>query len=249
VAGEAARLREFLDPLLAAREVRILLTGAGTSAHIGECLAPSPDQGIATQCRGRPDDRPRGQSAKLPVPRLRSCSSHSGRSGNSPERRCGCRGCRCLARQCSHFDFHLRRRRRLYKRCASRPSSHAYCAYKSNDRSFAILQLHGNWCCQELWRFAPCRRRHPVSCACTPGGADSSRQRAVIRSLVSENFERVVYLGSKEFKGARARVLAENARDEDGKVVAIEIPPSASATAPRPYSIATTLVCGIRFQR
>src|SRR5579862_1047003 len=41
IAGEAARLTEFLDPLIARPEVRIVLTGAGTSAHIGECLAPA----------------------------------------------------------------------------------------------------------------------------------------------------------------------------------------------------------------
>src|SRR3982074_3783153 len=41
IAGEAARVAEFLDPLIARPDVRILLTGAGTSAHIGECLAPA----------------------------------------------------------------------------------------------------------------------------------------------------------------------------------------------------------------
>jgi len=62
----------------------------------------------------------------------------------------------------------------------------------------------------------------------------------LIRSLVSENFERVVYLGSKEFKGLARESGAENARDDGWQRWSpSQIPPSASATAPRPYSIAT----------
>ena len=40
VAGEAAGLAAFLKPWFAKPDLRIVLTGAGTSAHIGECLAP-----------------------------------------------------------------------------------------------------------------------------------------------------------------------------------------------------------------
>ena len=38
---EAPRVRAFLDPLLARPHLRIVLTGAGTSAYTGECLAPA----------------------------------------------------------------------------------------------------------------------------------------------------------------------------------------------------------------
>jgi len=36
----AAALRAFLDPLLERPDLRIVLTGAGTSSFVGECLAP-----------------------------------------------------------------------------------------------------------------------------------------------------------------------------------------------------------------
>ena len=42
MAREASATREFLDPLLRRRELQIVLTGAGTAACIGECLAPAP---------------------------------------------------------------------------------------------------------------------------------------------------------------------------------------------------------------
>ena len=41
LAGEADSLAEFLDPILARSDGRVVLTGAGTSAYIGECLAPA----------------------------------------------------------------------------------------------------------------------------------------------------------------------------------------------------------------
>src|SRR5450631_4626628 len=54
IAGEAARLSAFLDPLLKLPGLRILLTGAGTSAHIGACLAPT----LARSLAGRVDAIP-----------------------------------------------------------------------------------------------------------------------------------------------------------------------------------------------
>ena len=41
VARERAGLDAFLQPLIANPHLRIVLTGAGTSAYIGDCLAPA----------------------------------------------------------------------------------------------------------------------------------------------------------------------------------------------------------------
>ena len=41
VTGERARIDAFLAPLLDDPMLRIVLTGAGTSAFIGDCLAPA----------------------------------------------------------------------------------------------------------------------------------------------------------------------------------------------------------------
>ena len=40
VRRHAATVAAFLGPLLAREDLRIILTGAGSSAFIGECLAP-----------------------------------------------------------------------------------------------------------------------------------------------------------------------------------------------------------------
>src|SRR5256885_13176533 len=41
VRSDSAGIATFLEPLLRMPELRIVLTGAGTSAFIGECLAPA----------------------------------------------------------------------------------------------------------------------------------------------------------------------------------------------------------------
>ena len=72
MAGERARIDAFLAPLVADPMLRIVLTGAGTSAFIGECLAPAL---IARRCGA---GRDRGEAV------LRRASSARGRESLVP---------------------------------------------------------------------------------------------------------------------------------------------------------------------
>src|SRR5580693_2502508 len=85
IAGETARLATFLTPLLKLPDIRIVLTGAGTSAHIGTCLAPA----LALRLSRRVDAIPTTDLVASPQSYL-SASVPTlvvsfGRSGNSPE--------------------------------------------------------------------------------------------------------------------------------------------------------------------
>src|ERR1700760_66133 len=82
---EAGALQAFLAPLLARRDLRVVLTGAGTSAFIGECLAPAlqrakqmrVDAVATTDLVGSPDACLDPSTPTLLV--------SFARSGNSPE--------------------------------------------------------------------------------------------------------------------------------------------------------------------
>jgi tagatose-6-phosphate ketose/aldose isomerase len=50
--AESGRVRAFLDPLLAQPGLRVVLTGAGTSAFAGQVLAPFPDGEVNRVVRG-----------------------------------------------------------------------------------------------------------------------------------------------------------------------------------------------------
>jgi tagatose-6-phosphate ketose/aldose isomerase len=84
--AERAGIEAFLAPLLAMPDLRIMLCGAGTSAFIGECLAP-----WLTASLGRPVEAV-ATTDIVSAPRLYLDAKRPtlmvsfGRSGNSPER-------------------------------------------------------------------------------------------------------------------------------------------------------------------
>ena len=49
VAGLATQIAAFVDPVIRNPAARVILTGAGTSSYIGECLAPLLDRQLAMQ--------------------------------------------------------------------------------------------------------------------------------------------------------------------------------------------------------
>jgi len=105
IGAEAARLRAFLDPLLKLPDVRILLTGAGTSAHIGECLAPT----LASALARRVDAVPSTDLVASPQSYLSSDAPtlivSFGRSGNSPESVAALDVAQAGVKRCAHLIF------------------------------------------------------------------------------------------------------------------------------------------------
>lgn len=85
LAREAGALRAFLDPLLEQPDLRIVLTGAGTSAFVGECLAPA----LRRRTQRRVDAVPTTDLVRMPASSLESAVPtllvSFARSGNSPE--------------------------------------------------------------------------------------------------------------------------------------------------------------------
>src|SRR5262249_28210077 len=139
IAQDAARIAGFLDPLLEQRDLRIVLTGAGTSAHIGECLAPA----LGRSSGHRVD----AISTTDIVASPESCLSAGtptlmvsfGRSGNSPESIAAVEVADAFIQQCSHLVLTCDAEGALYKRAKSSAGAYAILLpEESNDRSFAM---------------------------------------------------------------------------------------------------------------
>ena len=244
IAGEAARLTEFLTPLVARPDVRILMTGAGTSAHIGECLAPA-----LTRTLGRSVEAiPTTDLVASPQSYLSRDSQlllvSFGRSGNSPESVAAVEVVEACARQCSHLMFTCDAEGALYKRAKVSPRSHAVLLpEKSNDRSFAMTSSFTGMVLSGALAFRA-----------VPAGAARAAQLArlagrilpdsapLIRSLVSSNFERVVYLGAREFKGLARESALKMLEMTDGKVVAVADSPLGFRHGPKTILNHNTLV-------
>jgi len=89
IGRESQSLQEFLGKLLKRKELRIVLTGAGTSAFVGECLAPAlaRHSGMRVETIATTDIVAGPECLRSPGATLLLVSF--ARSGNSPE---SCRG-------------------------------------------------------------------------------------------------------------------------------------------------------------
>ena len=250
IAGEAARLAGFLDPLLKRPELRIVLTGAGTSAHIGECLAPT----LARTLARRVDAIPTTDLVASPQSYLfyntPTLVVSFGRSGNSPESVAALEIANACLSHCSHLIFTCDAKGALYQRARSAPDTYVILLPEaSNDRGFAMTSSFTGM----LLAAALALRAAPT------GGARTSALSRVadqvlfesvplLQSFVSENFTRMVYLGSKEFKGLAREAALKMLELTDGKVVAVgfsaRFPPRTQNHPERQHT-----GCSIRMQR
>ncbi len=222
MAARAAELWEFLEPLLANPRLRIVLTGAGTSAHIGECLAP------ALACNGlRVDAIATTDLVASPLSYLSAGTPtlliSFGRSGNSPESVAAVEIADSCVESCSHLVFTCDASGALYKRAQNSAGSYAILLpERSNDRSFAMTSsFTGMLLAAGLaLRATPANkdRAHALGALAhqvVPGTL------SLLKMLTAAEFERVVYLGSREFKGLARESALKMLELTDGKVVSV----------------------------
>jgi tagatose-6-phosphate ketose/aldose isomerase len=244
IAGEAARLAAFLNPLLKLPELRIVLTGAGTSAHVGECLAPT----LARVLARRVDAIATTDLVASPLSHL----SHDtptlmvsfGRSGNSPESVAALEITDECLRHSYHLIFTCDPAGALYKRARTAADTQVVLLPQaSNDRSFAMTSSFTGML------FAAALAFNAV-----PGGGGRTNALArlagkilpdalpTLESLVGRNFTRLVYLGSKEFKGLAQEAALKMLELTDGKVVAIANSPLGFRHGPKTILNGSTVV-------
>jgi tagatose-6-phosphate ketose/aldose isomerase len=222
IAGEAARLAAFLDPLLKLPDLRIVLTGAGTSAHVGECLAPT----LAMRLGRRIDAIATTDLVASPLSYLSRDTPtlivSFGRSGNSPESVATVE----IADECLRRSYHLiitcDPEGALYKRARTAETYVVLLPQASNDRSFAMTSSFTGMLLAAALAF---------NAVPTGGGRTNALARLagkilpdalpMLNSLVGRDFTRMVYLGSKEFQGLAQEAALKMLELTDGKVVAI----------------------------
>lgn len=222
VRQHAAATAAFLAPLLARRDLRIILTGAGSSAFIGECLAPElllrlgrRVEAIATT------DLLSGPRRYLQrdVPTL---LVSFGRSGSSPESVAVVEVAEQLLDECHQLVFTCNQQGTLYQRCRERRNSLAILMPpETHDQSFAMTSSF---------------TAMMLAASLVFRGADAAGQRvadiaqatqivleqhnSTLRTLAAESFSRVVYLGSNGFKALAREAALKLLELTDGKVIA-----------------------------
>jgi len=239
-----ARLAGFLAPLLANPELRVVLTGAGTSSFIGECLAPALTRSGARRAAAIASTDIVSCPASSLAPSIPTLMVHFARSGNSPESVAALELGEHRVERCAHLIVTCNAEGNLYRRAGTMRNAHVLLLPEaSNDQSFAMTSSFTSM----LLAAAGALRLMPTD------GTRSARLSPlaihvltsclpVITSLVRAQFERVVYLGSNELKGLAREAALKMLELTDGRVVSLAEAPLGFRHGPKTVVNGSTLV-------
>lgn len=220
LSAERARIDAFLRPLLATAGLRIILTGAGSSAYIGQCLAPvllrrlpQRVEAIATtDLVARPLDW-----LQRDVPTLLVSFA---RSGNSPESVAALElADRCIAR-CWHLAITCNAGGELYRRASAVGSRFALALPEStHDAGFAMTASFSSMYYAALAILGGSGAGAAgIDALATAGSAVLAQLGKPVRQLAAQPFERAVFLGSGPFAGLASEAALKLLELTDGGV-------------------------------
>lgn len=220
VESQRGDIDSFLSGILDRRDLRILLTGAGTSAFIGSIAAPAlsrllnrrVDAVATTDIVSNP-----GEYLTEDVPTLLVSFA---RSGNSPESTATTR----LADECltdvSHLVITCDEDGDLFKEHEGRNTSKIVLMPKqANDAGFAMTSSFTSMLLSCLLIFHPASGAAVGALATAASDLMATRQ-ASLRMLAGRGYERVVYLGSGPLTGLARESALKLLELTAGKVVA-----------------------------
>ncbi|MGH8287619.1 MAG: SIS domain-containing protein [Steroidobacteraceae bacterium] len=241
--GADVGLREYLAPLLGNPALRLVLTGAGTSAYIGKCLAPALSRaGRQTEAIPTTDIVASPQSTLAPKgPRL---MVHFARSGNSPESVAALELAERQGEHCHHLIVTCNADGELSRR--ARGLRHAYpivLPEACNDQSFAMTSsftgmLLAAALALGVLRADPTR----IEALAALGTEILTAHVPLAATLVRAQFDRVAFVGSNELKGLALESALKMLELTDGRVVSIGESPLGFRHGPKTIVNGSTLV-------
>lgn len=244
LATQRDRINAFLAPLLAIDKLRIILTGAGTSAYIGQCLAPELLRRLGKRVEAiATTDLVSGPRDYLQrdVPTLLVSFA---RSGASPESVAAIElADQCLER-CHHLVITCNPDGELYRRSLGSAARLALLLPAiTHDLGFAMTSSFSSMLYAALAIFCGidsyAGRIEPIARAAR---ALIEQHNGQVRSWAERHYERVVYLGSRGFSGLAAEAALKLLELTDGAVVAAANSPLGFRHGPKTIVNRATLV-------
>lgn len=216
---DAGAIDAFLAPLLARSDMRVVLTGAGTSAFIGDSIAPwltrvldrSVESVPTTDIVSAPDLHLRSDAPTLFV--------SFGRSGNSPESIAAVDLADARVAEAHHLIITCNPDGALARR--NGPRDHVVTLPEAtHDRAFAMTSSFSSMLLAALAIFTGIERMAPRVAALVAAVRDVlAAADEKMRALGRRGFGRVVYLGSGPFKGLAREAALKLLELSDGRLV------------------------------
>jgi tagatose-6-phosphate ketose/aldose isomerase len=244
VAAQRPALSAFLAPLLARADLRVILTGAGTSAFIGACLLPSLLKRLGRRVEAiATTDLVSAPSHYLQaqVPTLLVSFA---RSGSSPESVAAVALADQLVDQVYHLIITCNGDGLLYRHAQGRARALAIVLPDAtHDRAFAMTSSFTSMLLTAALVFGAIDGAGPALAAARDAAGDlMARGLPLINALVARRFKRVVYLGSNELRGLAQEAALKLLELSDGKVVAMFDTPLGFRHGPKTIIDSDTLV-------
>ncbi len=246
VASRRAELDTFLAPLLTAPAARIVLTGAGSSAFIGQCLTPALVQALAD----RPGVRVEAIATTDIVSNPQQCLTPGvptllvsfARSGNSPESLAAVAlADQVVGRECRHLAVTCAAEGKLATELSSRLDALVLqLPDETHDRAFAMTSSFTGMLLAAAWAF-----QLPLPGADVLGRAAQhllETETDRLQSLSDSAFERIVVLGSNGLQGLAREAALKILELTDGQVVALADSPLGFRHGPKTILNDRTLV-------
>ena len=217
--GQQKDLHAFLSPLLERPELRIVLTGAGTSAFVGSIAAPA----LSRLLDRRVDAIATTDIVSNPqlyfaedVPTLLVSFA---RSGNSPESSAATQLADSILSDVSHLIVTCNESGRLFRDQAGRVKSKVVLMpLRANDEGFAMTSSFSSMLLSSLLIFGGADDSAVVALSAAASRLLETMQ-GPAQELATRGFERVVYLGSGPLTGLARESALKLLELTAGKVV------------------------------
>lgn len=242
VAQLHAQLQAFASPLTSNPRARVILTGAGTSAYIGQCLAPLLDRVLAA----RVDAVPTTDivcSPHLYLDRQQPLLLVSfGRSGNSPESLAAVDLVEALVDEVRHLVVTCNPRGAL-TRAAVAQAMTLQLPEETHDTSFAMTS---SFSCMMYATLAALLPAHALDARIGPITAATAHViehgLPLLRNLATQRHGRVVYLGSGLLQGLAREATLKLGELTNGAVTTCFDSPLGFRHGPKTFVTDDTLV-------
>jgi tagatose-6-phosphate ketose/aldose isomerase len=219
--AEKDALERFLRPLLARADMRVILTGAGTSAFIGECLAPYLGAKLARRAEAI------ATTDLVSAPYL-YLEAHTptllvsfGRSGNSPESVAAVDLANRFVSDVHHLAITCNPQGALARATAGNGMT-ILLPEETHDQSFAMTSSFSCMLYAALAALAGVEEMTGrVERIAQAVDAVIATQADAMRALAGKGHQRVVYLGSHIFKGLAREAALKLLELTDGGVIAM----------------------------
>lgn len=214
--------RDFLSPLFAKNDLRIVLTGAGTSAFAGRALAPALSKALSRRVEAIASTDIVSNPYQYFAEDIPTLLVSFARSGNSPESVAAVDLANQVLSECYHLVLTCNNEGELYHRCRNDERSLAILMpEETNDKSFAMTSSFSSMMMAafSVLTFDKDLSKE-IESICKHSEALIKEINSPIRIIASKNAKRVIYLGSGCLQGLAQESALKLLELTAGKVVA-----------------------------